>query len=152
MKNIFMLLIVFSAFLQACDKCNIDYHFIDNNSLTFRLFGKTSKKQLLGLGGRYNVNEIKILDETSKERGSVRADGFGYVFFLTNQDFDLPSGTQVRRQFYLYLSPTDTDTITVDFVKSVDDCGYDNLSSAQFRYNDSLYTNVSCCYIIDFYK
>ncbi|MDO1448557.1 hypothetical protein Q0590_19930 [Rhodocytophaga aerolata] len=152
MKNKLLLIVgFFSIFLQACDKCNIDYDFVYNNGLNFRLLSKTNKQPLLGLAGSYNFNDVKIFNENGKSI-DVETDGSATIYFLTYEDRKISSGTQIRRQFYLYLSPTDTDTITVDFVKSVDDCGYDNLSNVEFRYNDILYTNVSCCHNIDFYK
>jgi hypothetical protein len=104
------------------------------------------------LAGRYNFNTIKIYDQEGKDKGSVDTNGDATIYFLTEEDRNIASATRVSRQFYLYLSPTDTNTITVDFVKNVDDCGYDVIANTAFKYNDSLYTNAPCCHKIDFYK
>lgn len=155
MKYILLSLLLGLTLLTGCDKCNYDYNFIYSNDLTFRLFERGSNLQILGVNGRYNLEEVKIYDESGSVifPGPIDLDGLITFYFLSDEDSHFSSDAHISKQFYLYLDSSDTDTIRVEYIKKKNECGYDVIGNVRISYNDSLYTNVICCnFSLDFYK
>ncbi len=125
----------------ACEPCGSkDYNVISDNHISFDLFYKNTQRSVIGLFPDTSV--VRLLDQEGKQPFLSEVDEVGRVslYYLDRGVYKQTKHTPFRKQFFLHLSRTDSDTITVEYELDSDKCNATVVKSPSFRvfYNDSL--------------
>ena len=92
----------------------------------------------IGAFGYIHQDSVKLYDENYILVDDFSADVGGVCSFILTEP-KTPRGEDIVRQYYLYLSRQDTDTIKVEFKLKKDEC--DNVMNyGKFFYNNQLIT------------
>ena len=92
----------------------------------------------IGAFGYIPQDSVKLYDENYNLVDDFTADVGGICSFILT-DPKTPKGEDIVRQYYLYLSQQDTDTIRVEFKLKKDECN-NVMNYGKFFYNNQLIT------------
>jgi hypothetical protein len=131
------------CYLSSCkgDNCGGDYSVILNNQLSFHIYDKETKQDVLVVGeSPYNFDTVKVYDTEWKVPLNMHVRLDGYVGFCFISESDKGKVDQkISKRFYMYFDQNDIDTIDIAFNTSYDECHNQLLKYFKVAYNDSVY-------------
>ncbi|WP_345110072.1 hypothetical protein [Hymenobacter algoricola] len=133
------LLLTGCSLLGSSEKCNPDFNKVYYSAgINFELLDAHTSKNLLDVRtGIYSPDAVKVYDATRQVvfPGPVRGDGLVSFSPLERESDRLPYGTDLQREYYLYLNPTDQDTFALAFRLRKNECGFAEFERYTLRYN-----------------
>jgi hypothetical protein len=146
-------LLLFTFCFTACNRCGKDFTAYDSG-ISFILLDNITSQNLLGFGGEYHIDSVKIYSQEGKTvfKGPVELSGIIDLTFADKATDYSAVDAPLNKIFYIYLNHLDTDTLTTQFQLRKDECGKDQLLKLNVLYNGLLMNFNPTSNIYEMYK